>query len=263
MRIALVRTTLWSVACIWLAACSVPETAPDGPIVLAASSLEGPLDTIADGWASEGHARPVLVYAGTPALVRQIQSGVPADIIIAADQAWMDTLIEQGLVAPSVRTAIAANRLSLVWRRPLREDRDPRPATAGTEPLAPWLALAERIAIAEPETVPAGRYAKAALQSLGMWDAVFPKLVPTDNVRSALALVERREADAAIVYASDAKASDKIRVIGTLPADAHPPVRYPLAVLRDHTHADAGRFAEYLASPAGRAVFIRYGFDAP
>ncbi|HET7410970.1 MAG TPA: molybdate ABC transporter substrate-binding protein, partial [Paracoccaceae bacterium] len=157
--------------------------------MLAAASLQGALDEVADEWARQGHARPVISYAGSQALARQVAAGAPADVVFLADEDWMDTLAEGGFLAPGSRRDVISNAMVIV-----------RPASDGTAgELSPVQALAgERIAMGEPETVPAGRYGKAALVSLGLWDMARAKVIPAENVRAALALAERGEVDAAI-----------------------------------------------------------------
>lgn len=233
-----------------LAACSQPHDG-DSPVVLAAASLQGALDEVADDWARDGHARPVISYAGSQALARQVEAGAPADIAFFADEEWMDALDRGGFLAPGSRRAVISNAMVVV-----------RPASAAaTDGITAALA-GERIAMGEPETVPAGRYGKAALVSLGLWDDVRPRVVPAENVRAALALAERGEADAAIVYASDAAASDRVSVAAGLPSDSHPPIRYPAALLRSTTSPEATDFLQHLSSPEAARILTRHGFTA-
>lgn len=243
------RYVLAVVAAAVLASCSQPRDR--APIVLAAASLQGALDDVADDWAREGHVRPVISYAGSQALARQVEAGAPADIVFLADEEWMNRLDQAGMVAPDSRRDVISNAMVVV-----------RSAGASDEPgtsLASALA-GERVAMGEPNTVPAGRYGKAALISLGLWDAVQPRVVPAENVRAALALAERGEVDAAIVYASDAAASDRVRIAARLPDGSHPPIRYPAALVESTMSPDAQGFLDYLASPASAKVFLRHGF---
>ncbi|MCP5396195.1 MAG: molybdate ABC transporter substrate-binding protein [Sphingomonadaceae bacterium] len=220
---------------------SCAPTSPRGPVVLAAASMQEAIGEIADSWAAQGHARPVLSFAGTPALARQVEAGAPADLFIAADEAWMDELERKQLLKPGSRRVIVGNALVLV-----------APATKETG--------GNRLAMADPNAVPAGRYGKAALESLGLWEEARNRIVPTENVRAALALVERGEVAQGLVYASDAAASRKVRVLQALPASSHPPIRYPLAVLSSSTHADAGALADFIAGPEGQAILQQHGF---
>jgi len=233
------------------AGCAAPAGGEDGPVVLAAASMHEALVEIADDWEGLGHARPVLSFAGTPALARQIAGGAPADIVISADTQWMDWLAERDLVDAESRTVIAANTLVYVLHDAASEGGLVPPEGA-------------RLAMGDPASVPAGRYAKAALQRAGLWDALSANIIPTENVRAALVLVERGEAEAGIVYASDARAAPGL---ATLPFDHKLPpdmaISYPAAMIKGARHDDAQRFVQYLASPQASAVFCAHGFTMP
>ena len=225
-----------------------------GPVVLAAASLQEVLTAAADTWARQGHARPVLSFAATPALARQVQAGAPADLFVSADEEWMDALAVKGLLAPGTRAVLAGNRLVIV-----------APAGRGVQLTAATLAAtlaAGPVAMADPTSVPAGKYGRVALQRLGAWNAVAPRIVRAENVRAALALVERGAAPFGIVYRTDARASRLVRVAGVFPAASHPPIRYPVARLRRSAHPEAETFRRFLTSPDGRALFAHYGFTA-
>lgn len=228
---------------------------PRGPVVLAAASLQEALDDAGSAWAAKGHARPVISFAGTPALARQIEAGAPADLFISADEEWMDHVAARGLLRRGTRAVLATNRLVLV-----------APASSPARlTIAPGFPLARalgsgRLAMADPDSVPAGRYGRAALTSLGVWPSVAPRIARAENVRAALALVERGEAPFGVVYATDARASARVRVLGTFPAATHPPITYPVAVLRKSRHAGAEPFRRFLLSREGRAILARRGF---
>lgn len=230
------------------------EAQPRGPVVLAASSLQEAMTEAADRWARAGHPRPVLSFAASSALARQVQAGAPAELFVSADEEWMDVLDRAGLLAAGTRADLVGNRLVVVapraWRG--RLTRANLAAVLGRGP----------VAMGDPAAVPAGRYGQAALERLGAWQAVAPHVVRAENVRAALLLVERGAAPFGIVYATDARASAKVRVAGLLPADSHPPIRYPLARLK-RGGADAEAFRRWLVSAPGRAVFLRYGFTRP
>lgn len=211
----------------------------------------------ADVWAAQGHSRPVLSFAASSALARQVESGAPADLYLSADSAWMDYLAKQRLLRPGSRAVLAGNRLVVV--APV-ESRVRLTAQRGF-PLAHALGQG-RLAMADPETVPAGRYAKAALQSLDVWPSVSGRLARAENVRAALALVERGAAPLGLVYATDARASRRVRVVAWLPVRSHPPIHYEVAVLRRSSHRDAAAFRQFLLSPAGKAILARHGFIA-
>jgi molybdate transport system substrate-binding protein len=231
-----------------LAGSCAPQTEA-GPVVLAAASLTEALEQVADAWAADGHARPVLSFAGTPALARQVEGGAPADIVVFADTQWMDVLARRGLIDPATRRDLLGNRLVLV-----------KPAGGPSVTLE---TLGEgRLALADPGSVPAGRYARASLESLGLWSALAGRVVPAENVRAALALVERGEVELGIVYASDALVSDGVEQVASLPADSHPPIRYPVAVLAASEHRDSASFAAFLSSEEALAIFSQHGFEA-
>lgn len=229
-----------------LLACSgPPETS--GPVVLAAASLQESLEEVGDAWAAEGHPAPVLSFAASSALARQIAQGAPADLFVSADEEWMEALEGQGLLRAGTRGDILTNRLVLVARRGGAVH---RLADIGDG----------RLALADPAAVPAGKYAKAALESLGLWQAVENKVVPAENVRAALALVERGEAVLGMVYATDAIASDAVEVVETFPERSHPPIRYPAALLAGASHADSAAFLAFLRSDEARRIFEKHGF---
>ena len=240
-----------------LSGCGGSSASENGPLVLAAASLQEAMEAAADDWAGQGHPRPVLSFAATSALARQVSSGAPGDLFVSADQKWMDDVAGKGLIEVESRADFLRNALVLV-------------APAG-EPLELAIArdfpLAEaigdgRLAMADPEAVPAGRYGKQALESLGVWSAVADKIANAENVRVALALVGRGEAPLGIVYSTDAVAEDGVQVVGTFPDDSHTPISYPLALLKTSTNPDAEAFRDYLLSEQGKTVFRRFGFVA-
>lgn len=229
-----------------------------GPVVLAAASLQESLTEAADAWAAKGHARPVLSFAASSALARQVIAGAPADLFLSADEEWMDAVAKAGLLRAGTRTVLLGNRLVLIAPAASKIRLTP----ARGFPLARALGSG-RLALADPGAVPAGKYAKAALTRLGVWAGVAAKIAPAENVRAAMALVERGAAPLGIVYATDARASKAVRIVGTFPASSHPPIRYPVAVLKASRHKDAAGFRAFLLSQQGRAIFARHGFPAP
>ena len=243
-----------------LTACSGGDKAPPNqPVtVLAASSLQGALDEVAAAWARQDHPRPVLAYAASSALARQVQDGAPADVFISADEEWMDTLEKGGLIVPGTRETLFGNTLVLI-----------APATSAakfdlTDRAAFFTALGKGpLAIADPDAVPAGKYGKAALLGLRLWEFADDRLAPAENVRAAMALVERGEAPLGIVYGSDALASDKVRVVAIFPESSHPAIRYPAAVLKSSKSGGTASFLNYLGGPVARAIFRKHGFTVP
>lgn len=228
-----------------------------GPLVLAAASLQEALGEAAIAWAAKGHPRPVISFAGSAALARQIEAGAPADLFISADEEWMNRVAGKGLIRKGTRATFLSNRLVLV--APARSNT--RLAVSHGFGLARALGNG-RLAMADPGSVPAGRYGKAALVRLGVWPDVSRKVVRAENVRAALALVERGEAPLGVVYATDAHASARVRVAGVFPASSHPPITYPIATLRASTHRQADAFRRFLISREGKAIFAARGFQA-
>ncbi len=239
-----------------LAALAVPaQAAPRGPLVLAAASLQEALTAAAESWARKGHARPVLSFAASSALARQIEAKAPADLFFSADEEWMNYLAARNLIVSSTRTPLLTNRLVIIAPAASRISFVVRPGF----PLAAALGSG-RLALADPDAVPAGRYARDALTRLKVWPSVQGSLARAENVRAALALVARGAAPLGIVYATDARAEGSVRVAGWIPAEAHAPIIYPLARLAASTNPDAEGFRRYLLSGEGKALLRRYGF---
>jgi molybdate transport system substrate-binding protein len=225
-------------------------------IVFAAASLKNALDEVAAGYVREsGKPAPKISYAGSNALAKQIEAGAPASVFVSADLDWMDYLAQKNLIRPESRVNLLANRLVLVG-----------PKDSGlTVTLTPGLDLAGalkggRLAMANVDAVPAGKYGKTALEKLGVWEDVKGSVAQADNVRAALLLVSRGEAPLGIVYQTDAISEPNVRIVGTFPEDMHPPVVYPAAVLKETTHPEAAAFLSYLRSPAARPAFEKQGF---
>jgi len=235
-----------------------PFARADTVTVFAAASLKEALEAAARSFESASGHRVTVAYGASNALARQIESGAPADLFISADTDWIDYVEGRNLVAPGTRRNLLGNDLVLV-------------APAGSKvrlELAPGVNVAgvlgdKRIALANPDAVPAGKYAKAAFTALGAWDAIAGKVAAADNVRGALALVARGEAPLGVVYRTDAMAEKNVRVVGAFPARSHPPIVYPIVQLARAKTPAAGSFATYLASPEARSTFERFGFRAP
>ena len=227
------------------------------PLVLAAASLQESLNAAADAWAARHHARPILSFASSSLLAKQVDAGAPADIFISADEPWMDDVARHGLLKPGTRVSFLANSLVLIAPAASAKPVSIRPGF----PLARLLGDG-KLAMGEVSSVPAGKYGKEALISLGIWNAVAAHVAGADSVRSALALVERGEAPYGIVYATDAYASKAAKIVGVFPAASHEPITYPIALLTASTSPDAESFRRFLISAAGKAIFKRYGFLA-
>ncbi|WP_231420424.1 molybdate ABC transporter substrate-binding protein [Sphingomonas sp. Leaf205] len=226
------------------------------PLVLAAASLQESLTAAADAWAKKGHIKPTISFAASSALARQVESGAPADLFVSADEDWMNELAKKNLIVATSRVTFLGNRLVVA-----------APADSKVRiPVRPPAALA-RVLTAGPlamadTAVPAGKYGQASLEKLGVWAQVSPKVVRAENVRATLALVERGAAPLGIVYATDAKASAKVRIAGVFPENTHPAITYPVARLKASTNPDAEAFRRFLVSREGKAIFVRYGFSA-
>jgi len=232
--------------------------AEPGPTVFAAASLKSALDRVAADWQEKTGRKPVIAYAATSALAKHITQGAEAEIFISADEGWMDYLADRGLIERESRFNLLGNRLALVAPKD-------SPIDLAAEPGMPLGAhLGEgRLAIAGTDAVPAGKYAKAALQSLGVWDAVKTRLAQADNVRAALRLVARGETPLGIVYASDAAAEPAVRIVSLFPETSHPPIVYPAARLKGTESAESNLFLNHLKSPGAAARFEALGFGAP
>jgi molybdate transport system substrate-binding protein len=226
-----------------------------GPvIVLAAASLTDALQEIGRRYESETGKRVSFSFAGSMTLAKQIESSAGADLFVSADAESMDYLQMRGLLAPGTRTDVLGNGLVLVAPANARTTL----AIAPNFPLAGALGSG-RLAVANVDTVPAGRYAKETLTALGVWQSVSGKLAQGEDVRATLAYVARGEAPLGIVYATDARAEPRVRVVGTFPENSHAPIVYPAALVKD-AKPEAAAFLTYLKSPAARAVFERAGF---
>lgn len=227
-----------------------------GPTLFAAVSMKDVLEEIVRNYAADTGTRVLTAFASSSALARQIEQGAPADLFVSADDAWMDYLAQRDRIDVSTRVVLAANRLVLV----APADRPVAIEIARGLPLAQALGNG-RLAIADPAHVPAGRYARAALISLAVWDEVQARLAPADNVRAALNFVARGEAPLGIVYRTDAGEEKRVRVVGVFPAGSHPEIRYPAAVVSASARAQAARrLLEHLRSARAAAVFARHGF---
>ncbi|MEY4161128.1 MAG: molybdate transporter substrate-binding protein [Pseudomonadota bacterium] len=252
----LIRSLTRLALCALLVGMSPAMAQSRGPMVLAAASLQESLSAAADSWAAKGHAHPVLSFAASSALARQIDAGAPADLFISADEDWMDYLASRNRIQPSSRASFLTNRLVLIAPAASRLRLTITPGF----PLLRALGPAGRLAMADPDAVPAGKYGKQALTALGLWPQVRPRLAPAENVRAALMLVARGAAPLGIVYATDARAAAGVRVLGLFSAGSHDPIRYPLALIATSRHPDAEGFRRFLLSAEGKALFARFGF---
>jgi molybdate transport system substrate-binding protein len=235
---------------------AVPARAEDTLTVFAAASLQDALNAAAKEFAATSGVPVKLSFDASSTLARQIEQGAPADLFASADIDWMDYLAKRNLIDPKTRIDLLGNRLVIV-----------APKDAALSELALDTASIERalgggrIATGAVETVPVGRYAKIALQKLGLWAALQTRIAPAENVRAALAYVARGEAPLGIVYATDAAAEPKVKIVATFPRDSHPPIIYPFAVTASAKGDAAGRFLAFLQGPAAHTIFAAKGFS--
>lgn len=236
-----------------------PAARAEAPLtVFAAASLKESLDEAARTFEA-ATGQPVRVsYAASSALARQIERGAPADVFLSADLDWMDELQDKGLVDASTRSGLLGNTLVLV--APAGSRAEPLSLRPGLD-LAPLLGARGRIALGMVDSVPAGKYARAGFESLGLWDALAPRVAGVESVRAALMLVARGETPLGVVYGSDARAEPRVRVLATFPAGSHPEIVYPVARVAASRHPHAAAFVAWLHGADARAIFIRHGFS--
>ena len=220
-----------------------------------AASMKNAMDDINAAFAKATGIKVVSSYAASPALAKQIENGAPVDLFASADLDWMDYLAQRKLIKDDTRVNLLGNKLVLIA---------PKDSKIGNVTIGHGFDLAKlagdgRIATADVRAVPAGKYAKAALEKLGGWAAAEPKLAMAENVRAALALVGRGEAILGIVYETDAKVEPNVKIIGHFPSDSHPTIVYPVALVAT-AKPDAPRYLAFMRSDSARAIFERYGF---
>ncbi len=233
--------------------------APPAITVFAAASLKESLDAVAAAWTRRSSQKVVVSYAASSALAQQIKQGAPADVFISADHEWMDELAERRQIDADTRFDLVGNRLVLIvpassTLKSVRLDR----AESVRQALGDG-----RLALAETVSVPAGRYARQALSKLGLWDLLSARLAQGDNVRAAMAFVARGEAALGIVYATDAKAEAKVRVVAIFPQASHDRIIYPVARVGAADARSSEGFLAFLKSADAWAIFSRAGFSSP
>ena len=232
-----------------------PAASADDVLVFAAASLKNALDDAIAGFVKSGGGSVKASYAASSALAKQINSGAPADIFISADSDWMNDVQKNNAIKPDTRFDFLSNVLVLVAPASSITAVDIKPGF----PLAKMLGD-NKLAMADPDAVPAGKYGKAALQKLGIWDAVEGKVARAEDVRAALLFVSRKEAPFGIVYQTDAAADPGVRVAGVFPQDTYPPIVYPAALTASSKNPEAAKFLAYLRSPAAQPFFKKRGF---
>jgi len=228
-----------------------------GLVIFAAASLKNALDDIAAAWTKEtGKAAPKISYGASSALAKQMEQGAPADLFISADTDWMDYVEKKDLIKKDTRVNLLGNKIVLIAPKDSKVALDIKPGFDLAKALA-----GGKLAMANVDSVPAGKYGKAALEKLGAWNGVKDSIAQAENVRAALLLVARGEAPLGIVYSTDAAAEPNVKIIGAFPADSHPPIIYPAAETKDSKSADAKPFLDYLKSSKARPAFEKLGFS--
>jgi molybdate transport system substrate-binding protein len=223
--------------------------------VFAAASMKNALDDADDAFTKQSGIKVVVSYAASSALMKQIEQGAPADVFVSADLQWMDYGSQKKLIKDDTRVNLLGNKLVLIAAKDSK---------IGNVTIGPGFDLAKlagdgRIATGDARAVPVGIYAKAALEKLGVWASVEPKMAMADNVRAALILVARGEAPLGIVYETDAKVEPGVKIVGVFPDDSHDPIIYPVAATKD-AKPEAAQYLAFLRSQAAKSVFEAYGF---
>jgi molybdate transport system substrate-binding protein len=236
-------------------AASAADTQEKKILVFAAASMKNALDDVNTAFTKQSGTNVVVSYDASSALMKQIENGAPADVFVSADLKWMDYGSERKLIKDDTRVNLLGNELVLITAKD---------SPIGNVTIGPGFDLAKlagdgRIATGDVRAVPVGIYAQAALEKLGVWSAVEPKMAMTGNVRAALVLVARGEAPLGIVYSTDAKVEPYVKIIGVFPEDSHPPIIYPVAATAN-ANADTTSYLAFLRSPAAKSIFEGYGF---
>ena len=230
-----------------------------GLTIFAAASLSDVMRDVGVAWQGRGHQAPIFVFEASSTLALDIEHGAPAEIFISADEKWMDELAHTGKIDPATRTDLAGNTLVLVERKAKLK---PIALKPGADILG-LLGPGDRLAVGDPAHVPAGIYARQALEKLGLWAGLSSRLAPAADVRAALALVQHGEAPAAIVYGTDVKFTPGVGVAGTFPADSHDPIRYAIAATPLGATKEGLGFLTFLRTEDAQVVFRHYGFPPP
>jgi len=251
------RRTVLALSIAMLAAFAGSAHAADKAVVFAAASLTNALQDISAAYEKKTGVHIVNSFASSSTLARQIENGAPAEIFVSADTQWMDYVDKRGLIDSASRRSVIGNALVLI--APANSPLGPRAIDAHLD----WMKLlgGGRLALGDPDHVPAGIYAKQALQHLGAWDSLQSHLAPAEDVRAALVYVDRGEAPLGIVYLTDARQDSNVKIVGVFPQDSHPPIVYPFALVKGASPAARAYFA-FLTGKTALAVFAHYGFTA-
>jgi len=237
-----------------------PLAAADKVIVFAAASLTDALNAIDTAYTAKTGMAVTASFASSSTLARQIEAGAPAQVYLSADTKWMDYLDKKGLIEMGTRHDVLGNKLALI------APSDSPVSTLSIDRTLDWqhyLGTDGRLAVGDPDHVPAGIYAKEALTNLGAWSLLQPRLARADDVRGALALVERGEAPLGIVYVTDARVSRNVKIVGVFPEQSHSPIVYPFAIVKGDASPAVLAYFRFLNGTEARTVFNRYGFATP
>jgi molybdate transport system substrate-binding protein len=253
----MLRRTFITAFALLAAATGLPAGArADDVVVFAAASLKDALDAINADWRKASGKHATISYAASSALAKQIEAAAPADVFISADLDWMNYVDERKLIVPATRHNLLGNSLVLI----APTENKPAPVEIKPEfPLAKLLG-GGKLAMADPNAVPAGKYGKAALTKLGVWDSVSASVASAEKVRACLLLVARGEAPYGIVYKTDAAVESKVKIVGAFPADSVPAITYPIAQTAVSKNADDAAFIAYLGGPDATKQFEHFGF---
>jgi molybdate transport system substrate-binding protein len=256
-RRSLLKFVGGTITALWISGMQLvqPAAAAEKVIIFAAASLKNALDAVNAEWQKEAGKETTVSYAASSALAKQIEAGAPADVFISADLAWMDYVAEKNLIKDDTRSNLLGNRIVLVTGK---QDAAPVDITRGFD--LKGLLGGEKLAMGAVDSVPAGKYGKAALEKLGVWSSVENNVAGAENARAALLLVSRGEAPYGIVYKTDAAADKEVTVVGTFPEDSHPPIVYPIAITAESKNPDAAAYIEFVKSAKAAALFEAQGF---
>jgi molybdate transport system substrate-binding protein len=246
--------TILVLAAIVLGAGAV-SAQPRDVTVFAAASLKNALDEASAKWGNDTSKKTRISYAASSALARQIEAAAPADVFIPADLDWMNHVAGRKLIKDATRANLLGNQIVLIAGKDSKLDLKPGPNFGLRTALGNG-----RLAMANVDAVPAGKYGKASLEKLGVWPSVADRVAQAENVRAALLLVSRGEAPLGIVYRTDAAADPSVKILGAFPDDSHSPVTYPIAVLASSNNRDAEAFVAFLQSTAARTIWEKHGF---
>jgi molybdate transport system substrate-binding protein len=254
-RFIKLATAILSAAWLGVGTLPAPANAAEKVTVFAAASMKNALDNVDAAWTKQTDKEVVVSYAASSALAKQLESGAPADVFISADTDWMDYVAKKSLIKADTRINLLGNQIVLVAAK---DKAKPVDIKEGLD-LAGLLGDG-RLAMGQVDSVPAGKYGKAALEKLGIWSSVEAKVAGAESVRAALALVSRGEAPYGIVYQTDAASDPGVAIVGTFPENSHPPIIYPIAITADGKNSDTAAYFDFLKSAKAVPLFEHEGF---